>query len=341
MIRKEKDGSSKREAARVVPILLLSVSLLAAAACSGGKIAPESLEVERAPVELRAEIDRAVAYPGDVITFTLEAEYAPGVELELPDIADRFSEFRMIDAGETPPEERAGGFFTARWYKLQADTAGSYVVEPLIVAYTLPDGRRETLKTPKIFLEIVTLLAEEGALNDIRDIKPPVEISSLYRLALMILAALLAVILIASLARRAFKRWRRRAVERKQAPRPPHEAALEALERLLAKKLIEQGRQREFCFEISEIFRRYMDARFDVPAVDLTTEEILPQIEQNGIVEENLKPLVREFLTSTDLVKFARHLPTNEEIDKIIRDTRAFINGTALQAAQAEGGEAQ
>jgi hypothetical protein len=291
---------------------------------------PISPENNPPAAELRAKIDKSVAYPGDVITFTLETEYQPEIEIELPEISDRFSEFRIIGDGNARPKEKGGRILSERWYKLQADTAGSYIIDPIEATYTMPDGTQEALKTPKIYLEIVSLLEEEGAVNDIRDIKPPVDISNLYRVALVILAALLAVILVVLLGGRAFARWRRRAIELKLAPRPPHEEALEALQRLLEKKLIEKGLSKEFCFEISEILRRYIQARFGFPAIDLTTEEILPRVEDNGIVKDTLKPLVREFLTRTDLVKFAKHLPTKEELDKIVEDTRTFINETAL-----------
>jgi hypothetical protein len=322
---------------------LLVVLLLATAGCSQGPDASVSPKGTSPPAELRAIIDKAVAYPGDVITFTLETESLPDVTVELPEISSRFSEFRLIGDGSSAPEEKGGRVLAKRWYKLQADTAGSYIIDPIEAAYSMPDGTREVLKTPKIFLEIVSLLAEEGEINDIRDIKPPMDISNRYQVTLIIVAVLLAVVLTILIGRWAFKRWRRRALEQSLASRPPHEVALEALQQLLAKKLIESGRQREFCFEVSEIFRRYMQARFGFPAIDLTTEEILPCVEDNGIVKDTLKPLVREFLTSTDLVKFARYLPTRDELDRIIEDTRTFIHETTLEPVaevqSTEGGE--
>ena len=144
-----------------------------------------------------------------------------------------------------------------------------------------------------------------------------------------ILATLIIAAALIFFGKKLFDRWLRRSRERRLAPRPAHEEAFEALDRLLAKKLIEKGRAREFCFEISEILRRYMHARLDVPAVDMTTEEIIPFIEDDGLVEDSLKPLVREFLTGTDLVKFARHSPAGSEIDKMVEDVRKFINETS------------
>jgi hypothetical protein len=348
MIGRAKDISGKRRAARALAICLALLAMITAAACSGGPDAPESIVADRPPATLKAGIDKAVANPGDIITFTLQAEYASDVTLELPDIADKFSEFRIVDSGETAPDTGADIHIAQQWYKLQADTAGSYVIDPLEVAYTLPDGAGDTLRTPKIFLEITTLLSEEAGLNDIRDVKPPVEILHPYRLALIIAAVALIAILAVLIGRRVFARWRRRAAERKLAARPPHEEALKALERLLGKELVEKGQSKRFCFEISEIFRRYIHGRFDIPAVDLTTEEILPRFDEDGVLAESHKPIARGFLTSTDLVKFAKYLPSRDEIDKIVRDTRAFINETAAQddeeadaALPVEGGAAR
>ena len=88
-----------------------------------------------------------------------------------------------------------------------------------------------------------------------------------------------------------------------------------------------------------------MQARFSFPAIDLTTEEIIPRVESNGIVDDALRPVVREFLINTDLVKFAKHQPLRDEMDTIIEHTRTFINMTVVVAQPAvedtAGGEAR
>ena len=147
----------------------------------------------------------------------------------------------------------------------------------------------------------------------------------MFFLILGILAGAIALLIIG---RKLFERLKRKKEAEVTVSRTAHEEALEALEALMRKNLLEGGLAREFCFEISEILRRYMQARFLIPAIDLTTDEILPRVEDDGIIEEGLKPLVRELLTNTDMVKFAKHRPTRDELNKIIEDTRAFIERT-------------
>lgn len=305
------------------------VVLLIAAACRNDGGQSITAGPDRAAVELNMQVDRAVVYPGDVITLTLRADYRTDVSLGLPDISPTLSEFRIVSSDSSAPEEKEERFVAERSYKLQTDTAGSYIIDPIEVTYISPAGEPEVVKTPKLFIEVKSLLGEEGEAEDIRDIKPPVSITS-YRFFILILAILFGAILMLSLVRYLVRRWQAKARAKKLAPRPAHEEALEALENLLKKKLLEEGRAREFCFEISEIFRRYMQARFGFPAVDLTTEEIIPHVEGNGIVEEALRPVVREFLINTDLVKFAKYKPQREEMDTIIEHTRTFIHRTIV-----------
>jgi hypothetical protein len=318
---------------------------LALAACSGGGKSSGPAKLERPPVELRARVDKAVADPGDIITFGLEAAYLPGVTLELPEIADELSDFRIVNSG-LERREKGDRLLAERWYKLQADLSGSYVIEPIEVAYNLGDGAPETVKTPKIFIEIASMLdddAKVGEAGDIRDIKPPMTVSRPFGLLLLIAAILIGFALAIVAGRKFIEYYKQRARAQELMRRPPHEEALEALDKLLKKDLIEKGRAREFCFEISEIFRRYMHARTDIPAVDLTTEEIIPRVEDEEIADEALRTVVRDFLTDTDLVKFAKYQPAREEVDKIIEGTRTFINETTVEttvgAGSAAGGE--
>ncbi len=296
-----------------------------------------------APVQLAAEIDRPVANPGDVITFTIKAVYRADISLELPEVAERLSEFRIVSSSSSEPVQEDNCVVAERWYKIQADIAGSYLVEPIEVTYRLPDGRQETAKTPKIFIEIASMLAKEGEVEDIRDIKPPLTVSYLYRMIFLISAVLCGLAAAVFFVRKLVGWLRRRTAAEESRSRPAHEQALEALEMLLNKRLVEKGRMKKFCYEISMIFRTYMQGRFGIPAVDLTAEEILPRVEGDGIFEQDLRLLIREFLTDTDLVKFAKYDPTVAEMEKILQYTRTFIERTKLvpeeNTADVQGGE--
>src|SRR5205823_13096562 len=92
--------------------------------------------------------------------------------------------------------------------------------------------------------------------------------------------------------------------------RPPHEIAAAELERLRGRRLVEQGAFKEYYSALSDIVRRYLEHRFQLRAPEMTTEEFLLATARDGRLVAAHRRLLGEFLVESDLVKFARHLPT-------------------------------
>jgi hypothetical protein len=63
--------------------------------------------------------------------------------------------------------------------------------------------------------------------------------------------------------------------------------------------------------QVSDCLRHYLDARFAVHSVDLTTSELLDAFEQNRLVTEDQQDKLIEMLRRADLVKFAQVVPKN------------------------------
>jgi len=62
--------------------------------------------------------------------------------------------------------------------------------------------------------------------------------------------------------------------------------------------------------------------------VERTTEELLPAIYSLTEFDEKVKSNARSLLSRTDLVKFARHTPTEQEAEHEYREAVEFINET-------------
>jgi hypothetical protein len=109
--------------------------------------------------------------------------------------------------------------------------------------------------------------------------------------------------------------------------KPPYEEAIEAIEKLESKKLLEQGNIKEYVFDLSEIFKRYIGRRYDTIASELTTEEIVAWLEFSGISFE-MRLCAERFLRTGDQVKFAKWKPDQETIDSFMKDVRTFLEAT-------------
>jgi hypothetical protein len=84
-------------------------------------------------------------------------------------------------------------------------------------------------------------------LEDIRDIRPPVNFPPNYAL-LVILAAVIIFTVLTLLIIYLFKRMKRKRQEPPAAPRPAHEIAYDALTELELEELPQHGRVKEFYF---------------------------------------------------------------------------------------------
>ncbi len=95
---------------------------------------------------------------------------------------------------------------------------------------------------------------------------------------------------------------------------------------------IDQLRQRQtdddfaaFYSNLSLILRRYIETRFGLNAPEQTTEEFLAALRRSPLFSEEQKDLLKHFLCHCDLIKFARIIPSRQEIDISIEQCRNFI----------------
>ncbi len=168
---------------------------------------------------------------------------------------------------------------------------------------------------------MIGLFAQAGS-DDIDDIRPPYFFFGWGTPALWLLLALLALlILIAILV--AIIWWPRRQLSAKSA----YELALEKLER--ARTLIREDKPMPYAVLVSETIRTYLGQRFHSPSTPRTTEEFLRQMEADRATPlAEHRELLREFLQSCDLVKFARYQPRLSELEHVQQRARDFVLAT-------------
>ena len=155
--------------------------------------------------------------------------------------------------------------------------------------------------------------------NDIRDIKPPVNIPSGWEW----LCWTLGTLAVAALVFAAWRWWqKRRSQIPVEPPVPAHVRAKEMLEKALA--LI--AHPKPFCTLVSDTVRTYLEERFEFRAPERTTEEFLQELRGTNLLSLEQKEKLGEFLGCCDLVKFAKYEPVENEL----RD----LHGSALRLVE-------
>jgi hypothetical protein len=102
--------------------------------------------------------------------------------------------------------------------------------------------------------------------------------------------------------------------------------------------LVAQGEMKIYHTEISHVIRQYIAARYHIPALEMTTQELLDCLQPENIPIE----LVSHFLTNCDLVKFARYSPMKPEAHERMEEARRIVDETKqFWVGKGEGQESE
>jgi hypothetical protein len=292
---------------------------------------PDDTAGAPSPVTVEARAEPASVTIGSRVRYVMEMAAPAGVEVVLAQPTERLGDFDIVDFGDGPPVTRDGRTVITRWYTLVGFTPGDHLLRSPPVRYRRPGEPLTAAPDREILVTVESLLARAGAAaTDVRDIKPPEEPPIDWRpwyVAAAVLAALVALALVLG-------RVRGRARARQVAPpRPAFELALDELARLRARGLVEAGAMKEYYSALSTIVRTYLERRFAVRAPEMTTEEFLLTSARDTRLRGAHRALLAEFLTESDLVKFARHRPAPADGERAFAAATRFVEETAREPA--------
>jgi hypothetical protein len=111
-----------------------------------------------------------------------------------------------------------------------------------------------------------------------------------------------------------------------------YDLALEQLEK--ARGLLREDNPMPYAIFVSETVRAYLSQRFHTPSTRRTTEEFLRQMEADlSTPLAGHRELLREFLQSCDLVKFAEYHPRLAELELVQQRATTFVSATKPEPA--------
>lgn len=287
------------------------------------------------PIEAETRTEPRTSTIGDIITYTIVVTHQPEIKVQPPNPLEAFQKFEYLDQGADTKRQADGRLSEEYWFRFRAMEVGYYNIPEITVSFTRPapgDPSQTVpgvIQAPPAVAEVRSVLYKEGEPDDIRDLKPIIGAGPPWRrYTLYALGGLTTLALLILLIRKLFPK---RIVPKPQpvtATLKPHEAAFRELETLEARRLIEQGRLREHHFELSEIFRRYLGARYSVPALDWTTEEITEKLLKRQRFPGHLYSRALEILNSTDRVKFSQAQADIQTCIRNVEEVRKFISDT-------------
>ena len=280
-------------------------------------------------VELTLRVSANEVTASDPVVVELEAISPENEEIDFPEFEEKLGEFQIVDSRRAAPRlVDEGRVLVMQSIELEPFLPGNYAIPPLKIEHGSGEAdEREALETEEVTIKVVSVLPESESDPDIKEIAPPFELPGTPPWVYVAIA--LAVLAVAAGILYFWKR-RRRSKEEASPPIPPHERAYEALEQLLRDDLLAKGKVKTFYLRLSNILRHYIEDRFGLQAPERTTEEFLVDLRAGDDFSSEQKSLLRLFLEHCDLVKFAKHAPTQTESDQAVETCRSFIDETKL-----------
>jgi hypothetical protein len=207
--------------------------------------------------------------------------------------------------------------------------SGYYAIPPF--QFIINGDTAHPVMNEPLMLQVRTIPVDTA--KGFRDIKGPIQVK--FPLIIILMYVGIGVVILAILAYLIYylikkNQKKPEVVIPKAPPVEPHIKALRALEELALKKLWQEGKIKEYYSGISDILRIYLDDKFGLGALEMTTDEIMYALRRVAL-NELLKMKLNQILVLSDLVKFAKEQPLPSEHESMLNTAIDFINQSTVK----------
>lgn len=266
-----------------------------------------SIAMLNAQVLVKSFMDTDSVGIGTPVKITIEGRLPLGQAYAIK-IPDSIPHFEIIDKSELKEENEMDGKKFTQVITVLSYDSGVQVIPPFELQV-----KNKKYQTEKLSLLIGYMKqSETDPYRDIKAIVPAAPFKWTKELIAMIIGSVLMLVLILYL----ILRKKKQPVQVSQAPtKTPYEQAIDELRILKQSWEREEVSARDFYGELNRIFRWYVQQTQDFSSLDKTNQEMIQFLKHSLLPKEQLELLVQT-LRLSDFVKFAKYVPSKEEMEK-------------------------
>ncbi len=285
-------------------------------------------------ISISAQFDTTSIWIGEHTLFTISVVQPREMHVEFPQLRDTLSQRIEILTGHPADTVTTddGKLRITRSYTVTSFYGGEHYAEALPFAFMIDDDEN-VLLTRRARLEVMAPEVDSGA--GIYDIKDPLGIPVGL---LEVIPWVLAIVAIGFIIWYLFRYYRKQKVKSAEPDaakpeEPAHATALRNLKELRKEALWQKGRVKEYYTRMTEIVRIYIERRFGIMAMELTSDEILTELKNLKSIDSEVFKLLEGFFTTADLVKFAKARPGEAEHENALDTAFRFVKATCSNTA--------
>jgi hypothetical protein len=293
-------------------------------------IAPFSMNGQE--VSVNAAFDTSRIFIGDQINFSITIDQPLDMRLSIPFFKDSLSRKIEILSGPSIDTATIDGnkIRITEKYRITSFDSGFYMIDPVYAEITDSNGLKRFYSDYSILEVARVKLTPPDTSAKIFDIAPPYRAPlTLGEILPWLLIALLTAAIIWLILRliKRYKKTRKEIIE-PAFKEPAHVIAFRELENLQNEKLWQNGETKKYYTRLTEIIRQYLENRFRVYSLELTTSETLEALVRTGFKKNESYNKLKSVLTAADLVKFAKYKPEPIENDTTFTASWDFVSAT-------------
>lgn len=280
-------------------------------------------------VNITSSFDSSRIYIGDQIKFTITIDQPADLKLAIPVFKDTLSSKIEIISGPLVDSSSSqnGRIKIIQNYLITSFDSGHYKIRPVFAEAKNQDGLKRFYSDYSMLEVIRVKITPADTASKIFDIINP------YRAPLSVgevLPWLLIISLAGAIIWAGIRVWRKlrkteTGTETYIPQDPAHVIAFRELERLKNEELWQKGELKLYYTRLTEILRQYLENRFRVFSLELTTDETLDALIRTGFKKNGSFNDLKTVLTGADLVKFAKFNPVASENETHYQNSWNFV----------------
>jgi len=283
-------------------------------------------------VTVTSAFDSARIYIGDQIKYTVTVDQPASLNLTLPVLKDSLMKNIEILSGPLfdTAQSSDGMIRITEKYLITSFDSGFYQVPPVFAELKNEEGIKRFYSDYSQLEVIRVKIAPADTTARIYDIispyRAPVTIGEI--IPWVLVAALAAALIWAGI--RLLKKLRKKKPDEEEIviKDPAHIIAFRELEKLRDDQVWQKGEIKLYYTRLTEILRQYLENRYKVYSLELTTGETLDALVKTGFKKDALYNQLKTILTGADLVKFAKYNPEPAEHDTHYQNSWSFVQLT-------------
>ena len=263
-----------------------------------------------------SEIDTTEGFIGDVFSWSVKVEGQKDQSIRFPELGEINDTISIRNQSLI----HENGKLTGIQFELMAWDTGSFSTPEYQVYIMHDDGSRNySLTVEKLNFKVRSILATADA-EDFRPIKGPVPVKGVFPTRLVVLVTLLILIFSGMI-----WTWRQRQeVQYQKVDYANIETPEERAQRRL-RDLDLNGLSKEYYADLSHISREYIETKYFIRALEMTTEEIQEFRPLFPLDDEQFSEW-HQFLSEADMVKYARDIPTPDKMNSDMGKISSLIS---------------